>query len=948
MPSLKKLHSQLSLILFTLLLIILGGCQQPQEDLYQFFQNPPATARPFVRWWWNGSQVTEQEIQRELDVLKKAGIGGVEINPIAMPEDAVDIGAKPLVWLTPEWNHMVKVAAEGARARGMITDMIVGTGWPFGGRFLPPDEQIKGVVVQQFELQGPQTFQGQLSDIVERKRTPAPGEKAPEPQLLFLRLVPRNFSDISQAKDLTDAVAQDGNIHIQVPKGSYILYLGTIQTGLGFREVTLGAPGADGPCLDHYNSAAVNRYINRVAEKLGPALGGRLGDALRALFVDSIELSGSDWTGDLLEQFRQRRGYDLTPYFPFVFYPNPQRGYSDAFQPQGALADTLKRVRYDYNRTLVELFLERFTETYHKWCQEQGAKSRYQAYGTPWLMGMSEGYMIPDIPESNNWLFSPDPYSHGYYVWNQYTAAGAHLTGKPVASCEAMTNTRGVFKATLEMIKQADDMNFIMGINHSVLHGFNYSPPEAGFPGWVRFGAYFSEQNPWWPYFPQWVNYNARLSAIFQHSQPVMDVAILTPRADIWSTTGLARIQLQTTPWYGPRLWESVHQNGLSADYISEQIIQDGTKKNGELQYGPMAYRTLMLTGVRSLEPETALAIRRYVEKGGRVIFIGEQPDRSLSLPNAAQNDATVRESVDWVLQEHPDRAGLVQAPDRQEPLHLWMRDLISRFQIEQPVRISPPDPALYQMHQTHNGKDLFFFVNNDKNGTLHFNTAFQTGDKIPWKWDPFTGTRGVYPYGDSPDHLTITLQPLESLLLVFDPNHSGTPEPIPEIESRAITDITGPWECKFQPAHADSFARTLTRLIDFSQSPDHDLNTFAGTVHYQATFRVATSQPLMLDLGAVHGITEVSVNGKSLGAIWWGRRRYDISDVVQPGENTLDVKVTTVLYNYVQSMTENATAQKWVRNQRDPALAPAGMVGPVQLFRMQSPRPDQARSSSL
>ncbi|MEJ2051540.1 MAG: glycosyl hydrolase, partial [Calditrichota bacterium] len=141
MPSLKKLHSQLSLILFTLLLIILGGCQQPQEDLYQFFQNPPATARPFVRWWWNGSQVTEQEIQRELDVLKKAGIGGVEINPIAMPEDAVDIGAKPLVWLTPEWNHMVKVAAEGARVRGMITDMIVGTGWPFGGRFLPPDEQ---------------------------------------------------------------------------------------------------------------------------------------------------------------------------------------------------------------------------------------------------------------------------------------------------------------------------------------------------------------------------------------------------------------------------------------------------------------------------------------------------------------------------------------------------------------------------------------------------------------------------------------------------------------------------------------------------------------------------------------------------------------------------------------------------------------------------------------
>jgi len=938
MRSFNKVYFRLLLVLSVLLLLVFGGCQQSSEDLFEVFQEPPATARPFVRWWWNGSQVTEQEIQRELDVLKKAGIGGVEINPIAMPEDAVDIGAKPLVWLTPEWNHMVKVAADEARERGMITDMIVGTGWPFGGRFLPPDEQIKGVVVQQFELQGPMTFQRQLNDLIELKRKPAPGETAPEPQLLFLRLVPKNIRDIAQSKDLTGAVGQDGNIRFQVPEGNYLLSLGTIQAGLGFREVTLGAPGADGPCLDHYNSAAVTRYIDRVAEKLGPELGGRLGDALRALFVDSIELSGSDWTGDLLEQFRRRRGYDLEPYFPFVFYPNPQQGYKDAFEPRGALADTIKRVRYDYNKTLVELFLERFTETYHQWCQEQGAESRYQAYGTPWLMGMSEGYMIPDIPESNNWLFSPDPYSHGYYVWNKYTAAGAHLTGKPVASCEAMTDTRGVFKATLEMIKQADDMNFIMGINHSVLHGFNYSPPAAGFPGWVRFGAYFSEQNPWWPYFPEWVDYNARLSAVFQHSQPVMDVAVLTPRADIWSTTGLARVPLQTAPWYGPRLWESIHQNGLSADYISEKIIQDGTKKGGALRYGPMAYRTLILTGVQSLEPETATAIRDFAENGGRVIFIGEQPNRSLSLPNAVRNDATVQENVDRVLQEHPERAGVVPAPDRGEALHLWMRDLISRFQIEQPVRISPPDPALYQMHQNQNGKDLFFFVNNDKNRAVQFEAVFGTEDKTPWRWDPFTGTRSVYPYRESPDHLSITLQPLESLLLVFDPDRSGEPEPAPEIASQASATLSGPWECEFQPAHTEPFSRTLTRLTDFSESADHALNTFAGTVHYRTTFRSEESQPLVLDLGKVHGVAEVSLNGQSLGDTWWGRRRYDISDAVRSGDNTLDVKVTTVLYNYVQSMTENATARKWVRNQRDPSLAPAGMVGPVRLFGVRSP----------
>jgi hypothetical protein len=66
-----------------------------------------------------------------------------------------------------------------------------------------------------------------------------------------------------------------------------------------------------------------------------------------------------------------------------------------------------------------------------------------------------------------------------------------------------MTNTRGVFKASLEEIKRHDDMNFITGINHSVLHGYNYSPAMAGFPGWVRFGSYFNEHNTWWPYFGQ-------------------------------------------------------------------------------------------------------------------------------------------------------------------------------------------------------------------------------------------------------------------------------------------------------------------------------------------------------------------------------------------------------------------------------------------------------------
>ena len=71
---------------------IINGCTPTEKpgkiskDLYKIFKDPPGTARPFVRWWWNGDMLTEKEILRELDLLTEGGIGGVEINPIRFPK----------------------------------------------------------------------------------------------------------------------------------------------------------------------------------------------------------------------------------------------------------------------------------------------------------------------------------------------------------------------------------------------------------------------------------------------------------------------------------------------------------------------------------------------------------------------------------------------------------------------------------------------------------------------------------------------------------------------------------------------------------------------------------------------------------------------------------------------------------------------------------------------
>ena len=60
--------------------------EDARAGLFETFSNPADKYRPYVRWWWNGDKVTQEEILRELGLMKEAGIGGVEINPIRFPE----------------------------------------------------------------------------------------------------------------------------------------------------------------------------------------------------------------------------------------------------------------------------------------------------------------------------------------------------------------------------------------------------------------------------------------------------------------------------------------------------------------------------------------------------------------------------------------------------------------------------------------------------------------------------------------------------------------------------------------------------------------------------------------------------------------------------------------------------------------------------------------------
>ena len=921
------------------LLTVAFSCATPENEedsLYQGFQNPPAQARPFVRWWWNGNKITGDELIRELDILKKAGFGGIEINPIAFPEPADDLGIESLEWLSAEWNEMVKLASTEAKQRDMITDIIVGSGWPFGGEFLKPDQLIQRVIIDQIELEGPVQVQENLNSMLEKlkpRHREGTVENALSNELMFISLVPAKATSIDQVQDLTAEWDNQNGLNYELPAGKYELIYGIRQTG--HREVMHGTLGAAGPVMDHYRAEVVEDYLGRL-KKIESDTGLPLDSLIRALFCDSIELAGANWTDGLADKFESVYGYALKPFYPFIFH-HPYEGYTGNNYNQ-KFKDELSRVRYDYNRLLVKEFLDNFTRTFQKFSTENKLLARYQAYGTPFLMGMVEGNMITDIPESNNWIYSAPMDTpkwvwnkpHGYMIWNMYAASGGHLAGRKIISCEAMTNTRGVFKTTLEDIKQADDMNFITGINHSVLHGFNYSPPEAGFPGWVRYGAYFNAQNTWWPYLNHWTDYNARLSYILQETKPIKQIAILAPTTDFWSEIGLTRTPFHTTPWYVHELWESLSQNGSSCDYVNEDVIQNATMEEGMMKYGPMDYQVLILASNKSMNPVTANAILQFVESGGKLVLLDNIPSRSPSKANASQNDQEVKKAFDKIQNDFEEKFFYRSVPAQQQgDLLEFTGKLIKEVNIQPDVLIENPDPDIYQIRHQDQNRDVYFFVNSHRKENATITISFPGQEKSAWLWDPETGKRSFLAESSQLDNFKLYFKPLESKLIVFDDQKGEQmPAPLNADENKSI-ELENEWKLNF--SHFDNSSKSLTtnELSDFSRQDDSFFNAFAGVVTYKTNFN-SVENFTMLDLGNDNqGITEVILNGEKVGINWYGQARFNLAPYLKQGENELEIRLTTTLSNYAQQL-EDPVAQRWTNGHE---LVSAGLKGPVRLL---------------
>lgn len=916
---------------------------------YDQFRNPEAKYRPFVRWWWNGDKVNANELRRELHLLKDAGIGGVEINPVGFPGGADDLGIPSIPWLSKEWIDMLKVAFDQTSKLDMTCDLIVGSGWPFGGEFLQGDERGQVMVVGVEKLSGPQEYTTSVFSLL-KEADPAISKpySGRVPHLLSLQLVPEPLGSLDQVIDLSDKINEKEAFTIQIPEGKYALYaLVRIDS---FGAVISGAPGAQGPTLNHLDSTAVKKYLNHMSDAIQAQL-GPLAQYIRSLFTDSMELEGANWSSDFAAEFKKRRGYDIMPYLQYTMFKTGGMGnvldYNYAVEMTPEFKEMIDRMRYDVELTKAEMFRDRFTIPYTNWCRQLGVKSRAQAYGRGFFP--LESGMYYDIPEgeswTTNWLqhrigeeMSNEEYRAGraYTMVNKYITSAAHLTGKRLISAEEMTNTYRVFNATPEFLKIGSDQNAQVGITHSVWHGFNYSPPEAPFPGWVRYGSYYSEKNNWWRYFNCLNTHRARVASQLQNADMYADIAILMPVSDMWTTMGM-----QNEPFpssinkpYQSLVWEAMNKNGNGTDYISEPLICASTISDGMLHYGPRSYKNLFLVGVESMNPETLAKLYEFAQQGGHIFCVETVPYKSLGWKDHEKRDAEVKAWIEK-LQAMPEQFIHLEKPTDNDFI-TWYAGVQKQYGITPTVQIESPDPfVMANLFVRDDGSRIYFFTN------THLHNSHQTKLTFPqeatrmnaWVWNLDNGERYRLPL-DKAGAMTLDLGPADARMIVFDrDNNKKAPVWAPLPTSGADSTTLSDWSLEFHHS-LEHWIKTAT-TDTLKDLKDTEWKSFTGDVVYRTDVEVDDPEGMVLNLGKVYGVASLKVNGVDCGTSWYGRRIYDLSKVLHKGWNRIEVTVTTTMGNYLQTWKENKLAQQWTnRPGRPQPVQSMGIAGPVTLYR--------------
>ncbi|GAA1197508.1 glycosyl hydrolase [Prauserella alba] len=913
--------------------------------------------RPWTRWWWLGSAVTEDGLREELDQLADNGFGGVEIQPIYESQRDED---RIRWYLSREWFTALDTALRSAGERDLGVDLTSGSGWTFGGPWLDVRQSAGRALVEHWELQGGQRLEDRVKtihpphpDLVDEERLSRPDLRPPMPTIPepeLAALVAREV-DTGDTVDLTTRVNAHRKLDWTAPPGRWRLT--GVFNGWVLKRVERAGPGGKGLMADYFDESAIRHHLDH----FGDAVGGRRG--IRALFHDSFELGGIDWTPTIFRDFTRLRGYDLTPHLPELF-------------GEHAASEMRTRLLSDVRETFSDLFLECFAQPFTEYSGERGWLTRNQAHGSP--ANLLDVYGAADIPETEytggenipipGLRHGAGPQDPVPLVWRMASSA-AHLAGGKLVGAETATWRDEHYHVALSQLKPAVDVLFAAGINHVVFHGTTYSPQDAVWPG-VNFYAatQLRPENPWWRYVSELTGYITRCQSILQHGRHGNDVLVYWPQHDVWATPdggGMREQDGELTPdyhwdgegWMYPhpsgadKVAGGLERRGWQFDWVSDRQLAEFHERNGVVSNGRSDYAAVVVPGAELMPVRTLVKLHELAAAGATVIFVGGLPG---DVPGLGRLDARRRRLRDLTGKltaengvtgrTHRVGAGHVVIVDRDDGVN---DALTGAGAVREPLA----DAGLNVLRRFHDdGAD--YFVANLTGQPVDGWHALGTAAASVAALDPLRDERGRARHrrAGRGSQVRLALDPGESIVLrAFEREHISAPGHRTSTPTGRRHDVRGRWTLEFLDGgpHLPP-GRSLDTLVSWTELGTPEA-AFSGTARYSLTFTLApedAKRAWVLDLGAVRETARVTVNGEGLGAVWAIPFRIPVDDALRPGHNVLEIEVTNLAANRVRALARGGTLpdnyfMSW--RTTPPAewdVQPSGLLGPVRLVEVE------------
>jgi hypothetical protein len=898
------------------------------DDLQQSFDQPPDDARIMVRWWWFGTAVTQPELEREMNFMKAGGIGGFEVQqtyPLQLDGELPGVQNHKL--LSPEHLDALRFVAAKAKEMGMRMDLTLGSGWPYGGPQFSRSEAAGALHV----LRPVSVAPGQTTVTA----PPARGGDAGEIVAALLGPVTNAAAGESPYLPL-DVTSNTAALPADLRGATHVTFYTFGLPGLVF--VKRAAYGGEGYIIDHYSPTVIEKFIKEVAE---PAINACGDNPPHAIFCDSLEVAGENWTPNFLAEFKKRRGYDLTPLLPALF---------------GDLGPKTADIRQDWGQTVTEIFSDYFVGGFTKLAHDEKTRFRIQAYGTPPAALFS--YANCDLPEGEGYQWKA-------FSATRWAASASHLLGKPITSSETFTWLHSVvYRATPLDMKAEADQHFLCGINQLICHGWPYTAEGVPYPGWSFYAAgVFNEKNPWWIVMPDIAKYLQRVSSVLRQGAPANDVALFLPNSDAWTDLGRTFSLSSTLADMVSPSVKAITDAGYDLDFFDDQMLAlRGGVAGNTLDFGDMHYRAVVLPGVERIPLATLRQLEKFANGGGIVVATGRLPDRAPGYLTPEADTQEVRDIVQRLFKD-ANAPGIFVKNEAQLGAALAKR-------LAPDLGLTPAAPEIGAVHR-HTDAGEIYFVANTGNTPKDVDAAFRVTGLQPEIWNPMNGD--VQPAtatatSDSTTTVHLHLEPYDSTIVAFTKRTLPAPKTayFDGILQQPVDLSTG-WTVRFGK---DAAPVTLDKLASWTSLPDK--TTFSGVATYEKTVTVA---PVMLQNGLsvaldfgpataaepgsegadggprfraalntpVREAAVVYLNDERVGSVWCPPYKLDLTGKLKAGDNKLRIEVGNLALNYMTSIKlpnyDYAGVTRVFGNRFQPQNLslirplPSGLLGPVRLI---------------